>query len=169
MRQIPIFPELVSLLDEAYPAADAGEVYVITRYRDAGTNLRTGLQRIICHAGLKQWPKLFQNLRATRETELAEEFSMHVVCAWIDNSRAVAMKHYLQVTDDHYAKAAKPTAAEDESEALQKALQHDAKPAGTGPQPESPIGVSPEECGDVLTGTGLPVGDDGLEPPTSTV
>lgn len=30
---------------------------------------------------------------------------MHVVCAWIGNSEPVAAKHYLQVTDEHYARA----------------------------------------------------------------
>ena len=37
--------------------------------------------------------------RATRETELAALYPLHVVCAWIGNSRAVAQEHYLQVTD----------------------------------------------------------------------
>ena len=85
-------------------AAD-GSVYIITRYRDTNTNLRTQLNRIIRRAGLEPWPKLFQNLRSTRETELAEQYPIHVVCAWIGNSKAVAAKHYLQVTDDHFAKA----------------------------------------------------------------
>lgn len=69
-------------------------------------NLRTQLQRIIAKAGLKAWPKLFQNLRSTRETELAERWPEHVVCAWIGNSRVVARKHYLQVTDEHFERAA---------------------------------------------------------------
>jgi len=30
---------------------------------------------------------------------------LHVVCAWIGNSQPVAMKHYLQVTDDHFRQA----------------------------------------------------------------
>jgi hypothetical protein len=30
---------------------------------------------------------------------------MHVVCAWIGNSQAVAAKHYLQTTDEHFEKA----------------------------------------------------------------
>jgi len=38
-------------------------------------------------------PKLFQNLRSTRETELMETYPAHVVCAWIGNSEAVARKH----------------------------------------------------------------------------
>ena len=69
-------------------------------------NLRTQLIRIIRRAGLEPWPKLFQNLRSTRETELAEEYPMHVVCAWIGNTKSVAAKHYLQVTDEHFRKAA---------------------------------------------------------------
>lgn len=62
--------------------------------------------RIIEKAGLKPWPKLWQDLRSTRETELAESYPLHVVCAWIGNSQPVAAKHYLQVTDDHFEQAA---------------------------------------------------------------
>ena len=54
---------------------------------------------------MQPWPKLFQNLRSTRETELADEFPMHVVCQWIGNSQPIAAKHYLQVTADHFSKA----------------------------------------------------------------
>ena len=46
--------------------------------------------RIIGRAGLSTWPKLFQNLRSTRETELCEEFPDHVVTKWLGNSTAVA-------------------------------------------------------------------------------
>lgn len=63
-------------------------------------------------------------LRATRETELAETFPAHVVCAWIGNSESVARKHYLQVTDEHFAAAAKPL-----PEAVQKAAQNPAQSA----------------------------------------
>ena len=64
------------------------------------------IERIILRAGLKPWPKLFQNLRSTRETELAERWPEHVICAWIGNSRVVARKHYLQVTEEHFEQAA---------------------------------------------------------------
>jgi elongation factor P--beta-lysine ligase len=37
---------------------------------------------------------------------LAESFPIHVVCQWIGNSEAVAKRHYLQVTDEHFAQAA---------------------------------------------------------------
>ena len=51
------------------------------------------------------WPKLFHNLRTRRQTELTARFPLHVVCGWIDNSAPIADKHYLQITDDHYADA----------------------------------------------------------------
>ena len=78
-----------------------------TRYRDANANLRTRLTRIIERAGLEVWPKLFQNLRLARETELAEQHPIHVVCPWLDNNKAIAAKHYLQVTDAHFQSASK--------------------------------------------------------------
>jgi integrase len=104
-RLVPIFPELRPYLLKAFEEAAAGSEFVVTRCRSGETNLRTQFTRIIGRAGLKPWPKLFQNLRATRETELNETFPMHVVCSWIGHSATVAMKHYLQVTEEHYQKA----------------------------------------------------------------
>ena len=105
-RVVPIFAELRPYLDAVWDEPPEEAEYVISRYRDANCNLRTQLERIIRKAGLVPWPKLFQNLRSTRETELAEEFPIHVVCAWLGNSQAVAKKHYLQVTDEHFKQAA---------------------------------------------------------------
>ena len=51
------------------------------------------------------WEKLFQNMRATRQTELADTFPDHVVSKWLGNSVAVAKKHFLRTTDEHFAKA----------------------------------------------------------------
>ena len=104
-RLIPLFPELREYLEDARELAEPDTEFAITRYRQTNANLRTRLLRIIKRAGLEPWPKLFQNLRATRQTELTERFPAHVVCAWIGNSKAVADKHYLQVTDDHFSKA----------------------------------------------------------------
>jgi integrase len=105
-RMIPMFPELVPYLEEVYEQAEPNAKFVITLFRDTTANLRTQMCRIIGRAKIKPWPKLFQNLRSTRETELAEMYPLHVVCAWIGNSQPVAAKHYLQVTDEHFASAA---------------------------------------------------------------
>ena len=106
-RLVPIFPELMPYLEAAYELVpEGGDEHVITRYRDTNANLRTQMLRIMRKAQVTPWPKLFHNLRATRQTELENEFPTHVVCAWLGNSPDVAKKHYLQVTDDHFAKAA---------------------------------------------------------------
>ena len=45
-------------------------------------------------------------LRSARQTALAEIFPSHVVYAWLGNSEDIAKKHYYQVTDAHFARAA---------------------------------------------------------------
>ncbi len=105
-RFVPIFAELRPYLEEAFDLAVDGTEFVINRYRDSNVNLRTQLCRIIDRAGLDPWPRLFHNLRSTRQTELEESYPSHVACAWIGNSESVAREHYLQVTDDHFARAA---------------------------------------------------------------
>ena len=108
VRWVPIFPELRPHLEEAFELAPEGSVYVINRNRDARVNLRTQLLRII-RRGLELItirPKLFQNLRSSRQTELAKDYPIHVVCSWIGNTAAIAQKHYLQVTDQDFANAA---------------------------------------------------------------
>jgi len=112
-RVIPMFPELAGVLNEAYEAAfdcleDPSTVVsgpVVTRYTSADQNMRTTFGKIIKRAGLIPWPKPFQNLRATRETELMETYPSHVVVSWIGHSETVARKHYLQTTDAHFEKA----------------------------------------------------------------
>ena len=105
-RAVPIFTELRPYLEEVFEQAEPGTIYVINRYRGNNQNLRTQFQRILRRAGVQVWERLFHNLRASRETELTENFPLHVVCSWIGNSALIAAKHYLQVTDSHFDKAA---------------------------------------------------------------
>ena len=87
------------------PAKDRDQEWVISRIRNPKTNLRSQMIRILKRAEIKVWPKLFQNLRSSRESELIKVHGMEVACAWIGNTPAVAMKHYLQITDEDYEKA----------------------------------------------------------------
>jgi integrase len=103
-RVIPLFPELRPYLEDALELSDGSE-HCITRYRDRNSNLRTQLGRIATKAGVDLWQKPFQNMRSTRETELANDYPQHVVCRWLGNSELVAAKHYLQLTDEHFEKA----------------------------------------------------------------
>ncbi|MBM4026752.1 MAG: integrase [Planctomycetes bacterium] len=109
-RWVPLFPELLPYLRQAFEAAEPGDGYLVTAYRRHSGNLRTRLLRIIKRAGLAPWPRLFQNMRSSRETELAQEHPLHVVVAWIGNSQLVAQKHYLQVRDSDFEKAAQKAA-----------------------------------------------------------
>jgi integrase len=106
-RFIPLFPELEKPLLDVQGEAIEGSEYVITRYRQPNQNLRTHFMRIVRRAGLEPWPKLFHNLRSSRQTELAETFPAHVVCKWLGNTEDVARAHYLQVTDEHFRQAVK--------------------------------------------------------------
>ncbi|MDB4413501.1 site-specific integrase [Pirellulaceae bacterium] len=103
-RVMPMFPEIEQAINELreQPSTE-GKTFVINQHR--GDNLRTRFLKIIKRAGVKEWPKQFQNLRSTRETELANTYPIHVVCRWLGNSPSVAMKHYLQMTDEHFEKA----------------------------------------------------------------
>jgi integrase len=124
-RLVPLYPELLPYLQESFELAAAGTEFVITRYRKQNSNLRTSLERIICKAQLKPWPKLFQNLRSSRETELTQKFPLHVVCAWMGNSQLVAAKHYLQVTDEHFRMAAGQNDARQNIEQCVDSLQEE--------------------------------------------
>jgi integrase len=168
-RYVPLFPELLPHFREVYEGAEEGTEWIITRYRDTNCNLRTQLNRIIKRAGLTAWPKLFHNLRSTRQTELAERYPIHVVCAWLGNSGAIALDHYLQVTDAHFeqAVAEEPVAAE---KATQKATRQPAARGRRGSKHPTPKMQNPPilrgnstSC-DSVQGTGTTPA--GLEPAT---
>jgi integrase len=113
-REIPLFPELRADLEAAFDMAEpGGDPHVITGYRDASSNLRTQLLRIIHRAGLTPWERVFHNMRASRQNELTAAFPLHVVCRWIGNSAMIANKHYLSATDDHFEAAVGRDAQDD--------------------------------------------------------
>jgi len=126
-RLVPIFPELRKHLRAVWEAAPEMppapkesaspterklieaerelKSFVFPGYRNK-KNLRTRFATIIKRAGLKQWPKIFHNLRSSCQTDLAVKFPLHLVCEWLGNSAAIAQKHYLQITDADYERAA---------------------------------------------------------------
>ncbi len=136
-RIIPIFLELRPYLEDAYKLAEPGAEFVITTYRQKNANLRTTFEKIIRRAGVKPWPKLWHNLRASRQTELCRRHPEHVVCDWMGNSRSVAREHYLQVTDADIQRALdKPCngGQVEDGGAAQNAAQQPAEMARSNPQ-----------------------------------
>ena len=167
-RTIPLFPELRSELLDAFGVAEEGTEHIITRYRGSNTNLRTQFQKIIKRAGYEPWPKLFQNLRSTRETELAETFPLHVVTAWIGNSELVAAKHYLQLTDEHFLRATSEKAAQNAAQKLHEASGNE---SNAEPDEVTEVPTNSDHCNNlpVIANyfTGGKVPEVGLEPTRS--
>jgi integrase len=104
-RVIPLFPELLAPLMAVRASAGDSPTGHVFRHRRA-KNLHKNALRVIARAKVDAWPKLFQNLRASRETELADRFPIHVVCKWAGNTEVVARRHYLHAVDAHFAAAA---------------------------------------------------------------
>ncbi|MDF1844334.1 MAG: phage integrase SAM-like domain-containing protein [Rubripirellula sp.] len=105
VRVCPIFPELLPHVVRAREMAESGSEFVQNRYRHDDNILRE-LVRMIERAKLVPWTKPMQNLRATRETELAARFPLTDVTSWLGNSPIVAGKHYLMTQEDSFQRAA---------------------------------------------------------------
>jgi integrase len=169
-RLIPLFPELKPLLLLAFAHAEEGAVYVITRYRDPSANLRTQFLRILAKAKIEPWPKLFQNLRSSRQTELTETWPAHVVCAWIGNSEVVARDHYLQITDEHFAKASSGVEDQGGAESAARGTSQDVAPSPDDKSSSSEVATSNDEMREgAKSCEEESMGDTGLEPVTPSV
>jgi integrase len=113
-RTIPLFPELRRYLEEAFELAEPGQTHVVggdhlaKASRPTGwksCNLRTTFGKLVKRAGLEPWPRLFHNLRSSRETELLEEYPIHVVASWMGHDVRVSLRHYAQTTEEHFERA----------------------------------------------------------------
>lgn len=168
VRYIPLFPELRPILEQAWEAAPEGATHFITRQQGSAVNWRTYLLRIIRNAGLKPWPRLFQNMRSSRETELAQQWPLHVATAWIGNSCRIAAAHYLQVQESDFQRAAKSYA-----ENLQNPMQQQSAVTCTDMQDSTQVLGDctsmhiAADCRKSLQDK--PLGGTGFEPVTSTV
>jgi hypothetical protein len=102
-----------------------------SRYRQERANLRTTFTKIIERAGLQPWEKLFQNLRATRETELMDENPITDVASWFGHSVEVAAKHYAMSRNQSIVRAVFTAS---ENKAAQNAAQQPSASVGNDRQ-----------------------------------
>lgn len=107
VRVVPIFPELYPYLMEAFTQAEPCSMYCCPQFVNAAQMYRKAIVAAIRKAGLAPWPKLFVNLRSTRETELCKTYPIHAVTKWLGNSPNIALRHYLQVQESDYEAAAR--------------------------------------------------------------
>ena len=171
VRVVPVDPRLRTILQDLFDDAEPGPEWIIPRLRDPGVNLRTHFRRIILRAGYEPWPRLFQNLRASCETDWVELVPAHVAAGWVGHSVTIAAKHYLQTRDTHFDVVTGLGQSGAESGALvaQNAAQHRSAPtrAGLNKPPEVLVGT------DVTRDNAVPclppykhlMGAGGFEPP----
>jgi integrase len=180
VRSVPLPGRLKPYFEAARANRDASEPFVFPSLKNKTDQaLRKPLAKAITAAKIVAWPKPWQNLRASRETELLDEGQpLHAVCAWIGNSPQVAMDSYLMLRDRHYDAAVagrSPSTHGAESDeiaklkatiaAMQKAMQQatassgrtTALPRFDGSQPH----LAALECNSM--------GRKGLEPLTSSL
>ena len=122
-RQVPLFPELESLLRQWRAEAPRETDFVLPMLIGrSDASLRKYVFNAIRKSGEAPWKRLWHNLRASRQTDLEQKHPTHVVCSWLGNSEAIARKHYLQVTETDFAKA------------VQKAMQQPAVLPNSSPR-----------------------------------
>jgi integrase len=175
-RIVPLFPEVRAQLNKLWverecelaESGKASEQPVITGQRTPNANLRTRLYKIVRRAGLTPWPKLFQNLRASRATELAAKHPAHVAAAWLGHSTLIANKHYWRVTDDDFANAVGSIEAAEENP-MQNPMQNTPETTRKVSNAETRNPINSREIANSPVNQALLLGVEGLEPPTSTV
>jgi integrase len=161
IRIVPMLPAIEKELLAWFAEAPDGDYVFPGIHGD--TNLRTQLEKIITRAGLKQWPKLWQNLRASGCTDFARTLPSHIAAAICGHTEQIAKEHYWQVTDS------------DMTEAMQKmsVQKPEVKPEAVsgGFDSQHIAGVKPEATKTLKTNEiiGGIVDDIGLEPTTPTM
>lgn len=105
-RLVPLWPALYEELERLFFAQPEGTEFVINRYRDPErTNLGTQFARIVKMAGIEEIKRPFDNMRASRSTEVFAEYGAFLESKWIGHSTKTAMKHYLQVREEDFERA----------------------------------------------------------------
>ena len=80
-RFVPIFETFEPLLSKAFDDALEGENYVFPGLR-LHTNLGKIAGDVLTKAKLRVWPKFFNALRASTETDLMDEYGLRRACQW---------------------------------------------------------------------------------------
>jgi integrase len=98
-RVIPLFPAVEAELAALKVNAEALEVFPTITME---SNLRTTFEKIIKRAKVPQWPKLWQNLRASAATDMARRLPSHIATAICGHSIEIAQEHYWTVAESDF-------------------------------------------------------------------
>ena len=161
------------ILRVAFEQAPEGSTLVAPKAAGGGLNLRTTFTKIVIRADCKPWPRLFQNLRASCETDWVEKHPAHECAAWMGHSPAIAAAHYLQARNHHF-EAVVNAGRKSDAESDAATAQNRAQQASARRRKESQDGTETGRSSRVITvlpnKTGVVykriVGPVGLEPTT---
>ena len=104
LRVLPLFPELERALSDYWETLPEGAPDVL--FNLSSWQAYRKVAGLVSAAGLEPWPKLIQNLRASRENELiAAGYPEHIVAAWLGHSTRTQARYYLRVLDEYFDRA----------------------------------------------------------------
>jgi len=148
-RACPLFAALRPHLEDAHELAAPGTVYVISgtlgdsiRAKMDGpngsndANVGTTFRKLIKRAGLTPWPRLFNTLRSSCETDLLESFPISAVVDWLGHSAAIALKHYARVPEHLFERAVGDMTTQNATRAGAAKTKHETT------QPTEPLDIS---------------------------
>jgi len=107
-REVPLFAEVLTELHKLrLMPGNEGQEYIINRYSNREkVNLVEPFTTIATRAGIGKIVRPFDNMRASRSTEVHREYGAKAESVWIGHSEKIAMECYLMVMDEDYAAAA---------------------------------------------------------------
>jgi len=148
-RLVPLFEDLRIELERLFEnESSEGAEFVITRYRDPErTNLGTQFGRIVQLAGIEPVKRPFDNMRASRSTEIYAEYGAFLESKWIGHSSKIAKDHYLQVREEDFERATGRKFAPRETGSREKEFSHHQKRDFSPPRKIFSPHFSPERGG----------------------
>jgi integrase len=100
-REVPLFPEVLTELDRLRATTDGDQEFVINRYSNReGVILVQPFTTIAKRAGIGKIVRPFDNMRASRATEIERDYGAMAESLWLGHSMKTAKDFYLMVTED---------------------------------------------------------------------
>jgi integrase len=103
-REVPLFPEVLEELDKLrLTPGNENREFVINHYSNReSVNLVQPFNTIAIRAGIGKVVRPFDNMRASRSTEVERKYGAKAESVWLGHSPKVAKECYLMITDDDY-------------------------------------------------------------------
>jgi len=108
-RFVPLFPEVREVLNLLWDKAEPGDPLVLPGRQKSATATTNAVGRACRAAGVVQWPRSWDNLRASRCVELMSVKPMSElpeIAEWMGHSVDTLLRHYAQIVKEQRATAA---------------------------------------------------------------